>query len=56
MNGRPLTGWTVLDIDASLMPAHSDTEGAEPKPKGFGLLPILIFLDNTDDHSVCRLR
>jgi hypothetical protein len=56
VDGRPLTGWTVLDIDASLVPAHSDKEGAEPNRKGFGLHPILMFLDNTDEHLVCRLR
>lgn len=56
VDGRPLTGWTVLDIDASLVPAHSDKEGAEPNRKGFGLHPILMFLDNTDGHLVCRLR
>jgi len=55
VDGRPLTGWTVLDIDASLVPAHSDKEGAEPNRKGFGLHPILMFLDNTDEHLVCRL-
>ena len=56
VDGRPLTGWTVLDIDASLVPAHSDKEGAEPNRKGFGLHPILMFCDNTDEHLVCRLR
>lgn len=56
VDGRPLTGWTVLDIDASLVPAHSDKEGANPNRKGFGLHPILMFLDNTDGHLVCRLR
>jgi hypothetical protein len=56
VDGRALTGWTVLDIDASLVPAHSDKEGAEPNRKGFGLHPILMFLDNTDEHLVCRLR
>jgi hypothetical protein len=56
VDGRPLTGWTVLDIDASLVPAHSDKEGAEPNRKGYGLHPILMFLDNTDEHLVCRLR
>jgi hypothetical protein len=56
VDGKPLTGWTVLDIDASLVPAHSDKEGAEPNRKGFGLHPILLFMDNTDEHLVCRLR
>lgn len=56
VDGRPLTGWTVLDIDASFVPAHSDKEGAEPHRKGFGLHPLLMFCDNTDEHLVCRLR
>jgi hypothetical protein len=56
VDGKPLTGWTVLDIDASFVPAHSDKEGAEPHRKGFGLHPLLMFLDNTDEHLVCRLR
>jgi hypothetical protein len=56
VDGRALAGWTVLDIDASLVPAHSDKEGAEPNRKGYGLHPILLFLDNTDEHLVCRLR
>lgn len=56
VDGRPLTGWSVLDIDASFVPAHSGKEGAEPHRKGFGLHPLLVFLDNTDEHLVCRLR
>ncbi|MCX4776899.1 IS1380 family transposase [Streptomyces sp. NBC_01264] len=56
VDGRPLTGWSVLDVDASFVPAHSDKEGAEPHRKGFGLHPLLVFLDNTDEHLVCRLR
>lgn len=53
---RPLTGWSVMDIDASFVPVHSDKEGAEPHRKGFGLHPLLLFLDNTDELLVCRLR
>lgn len=56
VDGKPLTGWTVLDVDASFVPAHSDKEGAEPHRKGFGLHPLLMFCDNTDEHLVCRLR
>jgi Transposase DDE domain group 1 len=56
VDGRPLTGWTVLDIDASFVPAHSDKEGAKPHRKGYGLHPLLMFCDNTDEHLVCRLR
>jgi hypothetical protein len=46
----------VLDIDASFIPVHSEKEGAEPHRKGFGLHPLLVFLDNTDEHLVCQLR
>jgi hypothetical protein len=56
VDGRPLTGWTVLDVDASFVPAHSGKEGAEPHRKGYGLHPLLMFCDNTDEHLVCRLR
>jgi Transposase DDE domain group 1 len=56
VDGSALTGWSVLDIDASFVPAHSDKEGAEPHRKGFGLHPLLVFLDNTDEHLVCQLR
>ena len=56
VDGKPLVGWTVLDIDASFVPVHSAKEGAEPHRKGFGLHPLLMFLDNTDEHLVCRLR
>jgi hypothetical protein len=56
VDGRVLTGWSVLDIDASFVPVHSDKEGAEPHRKGYGLHPLLMFLDNTDEHLACRLR
>ncbi|MEV6332371.1 transposase [Streptomyces sp. NPDC051909] len=56
MDNRPLTGWSVLEVDASFVPAPSEKEGAEPHRKGFGLHPLLVFLDDTDEHLVCRLR
>lgn len=56
VDGKSLAGWTVLDVDASFIPAHSDKEGAEPHRKGYGLHPLLMFLDNTDELLVCRLR
>ncbi|MGH3804959.1 MAG: transposase, partial [Pseudonocardiaceae bacterium] len=40
VDNRPLTGWSVLDVDASFVPAHSEKEGAEPHRKGFGLHPL----------------
>ena len=32
VNGRELTEITVLDLDASVVPARSDKDGAEPRP------------------------
>ena len=56
VNGRELTGITVLDLDASVVPAHSDKEGAEPNFKGYGHHPLLMFCDNTEELLVNRLR
>lgn len=56
VNGRELTGVTVLDLDASIVPAHSDKEGAEPNFKGYGHHPLLMFCDNTEELLVNRLR
>jgi hypothetical protein len=37
--GKLLAGWLVIDIDATLITAHSDKEGAAPTfKKGYGLL------------------
>ncbi|MEY9988236.1 hypothetical protein ABIE67_000268 [Streptomyces sp. V4I8] len=56
VNGRELTGVTVLDLDASVVPAHSGKEGAEPNFKGYGHHPLLMFCDNTEELLVNRLR
>jgi hypothetical protein len=48
--GRELTGITVLDLDASIVPAASDKENATPTYKGgIGFCPNLATCDNTDD-------
>ena len=40
--GKILTGWLVIDLDATLITAHSDKEGAAPTFKmGYGLLTEL---------------
>jgi len=40
-------GWLVVDLDATLVDAHSDKEGAQPTFKrGFGFAPLLAFLDH----------
>jgi len=39
----------VLDVDASLLTAHSEKQGAAPTYKrGFGFHPLLVFLDRPD--------
>jgi hypothetical protein len=37
---RMLEGVTCLRLDATVVPCHSDKEGAEPNIKGFGLHPL----------------
>jgi hypothetical protein len=40
-------GWLVLDLDATLVDAHSEKEGAQPTFKrGFGHAPLLAFADH----------
>ena len=40
-------GWLVIDVDATLVDAHSDKEGAQPTFKrGFGFSPLLAFADH----------
>jgi hypothetical protein len=47
---RPITpadGWLVMDLDATLVDAHSEKEGAQPTFKrGFGFAPLLAFADH----------
>ncbi|MGH3448669.1 MAG: IS1380 family transposase [Nocardioidaceae bacterium] len=45
--GRRAGGQVILDIDATLVTAHSDKEGAEPTFKrGFGFAPMCAFVDH----------
>jgi hypothetical protein len=40
-------GWLVIDLDATLVDAHSEKEGAQPTFKrGFGHAPLLAFVDH----------
>lgn len=40
-------GWLVIDLDATLVDAHSEKEGAQPTFKrGFGFAPLLAFVDH----------
>src|SRR3954464_10936124 len=54
--GRALD-YVVLDIDATLIEVHSEKEEASPHFKGgFGMHPILCFLDNTNEALAGILR
>lgn len=45
----------VLDVDASLLTAHSEKQGAAPTYKrGFGFHPLLVFLDRPDISGAVR--
>jgi hypothetical protein len=45
--GRRDGGQVIVDIDATLVTAHSDKEGAEPTYKrGFGFAPMCAFVDH----------
>jgi len=49
--GRRAGGQVIVDIDATLVTAHSDKEGAEPTFKrGFGSAPMCSFVDH-GQHS-----
>jgi Transposase DDE domain group 1 len=50
-------GFYVIDLDATLVGAHSDKEGAAPNYKsGFGFSPLMAFLDATGELLAARLR
>jgi hypothetical protein len=50
-------GFYVIDIDATLVNAHSDKEGAAPNYKhGFGFQPMVAFLDATGEALAATLR
>jgi hypothetical protein len=54
--GRDLD-YVVLDLDATLVEAHSEKEAASPHFKGgFGYHPLLCFLDNTNEGLAGILR
>jgi DDE family transposase len=45
-----------IRLDASVVSAHSDKEGAEPNYKGFGHHPLLAYCDNTGEPLAGKLR
>jgi hypothetical protein len=55
--GKALTGWLVLDLDATLVTASSDKEGAAPTwKKGYGFHPLGAWLANTRECLAMLLR
>jgi hypothetical protein len=59
--GRRAGGQVIVDLDATLVTAHSDKEGAEPTYKrGYGFHPMCAFLDHgeqgTGESLVVDLR
>ena len=56
--GREIgAGVVVLDVDSTIVIAHSDKEGAAPTYKHtYGFHPILVTCDNTNELLALRLR
>lgn len=55
--GRVLSGWVVVDIDATLITAHSDKQGAAATFKrGFGFHPLGAWCQNTTESLAMALR
>ena len=55
--GKALTGWLVIDLDATLVTAHSDKEGAAPTwKKGYGFHPLGAWLASTRECLAMLLR
>jgi Transposase DDE domain group 1 len=53
---RRLEGVTGVRLDATVVAAHSDKEGAEPNFKGYGHHPLLAACDNTGEPLAWMLR
>jgi hypothetical protein len=56
MADKMLEGVTCIRLDATVTPAHSDKELAEPNYKGFGHHPLLAYCDNTSEPLAGMLR
>jgi hypothetical protein len=55
--GKTLSGWLVIDMDATLVTASSDKEGAAPTwKKGYGFHPLGAWLANTRECLAMLLR
>jgi hypothetical protein len=55
--GKILDGWVVIDMDATLITAHSDKQGAAPTwKKGYGFHPLGAWCRNTRECLAMKLR
>jgi hypothetical protein len=55
--GKTLTGWVVIDMDATLITAHSEKEKAAPTwKKGYGFHPLAAWCRNTRECLAMLLR
>jgi hypothetical protein len=55
--GKLLTGWVVIDLDATLITAHSDKQGAAATfKKGYGFHPLGAWCANTAECLAMLLR
>jgi hypothetical protein len=55
--GRTLGGWVVIDMDGTLITAHSDKDGAAPTwKKGYGFHPLAAWCINTRECLDMLLR
>jgi hypothetical protein len=55
--GKTLVGWLVIDMDATLVTARSDKEGAAPAwKKGYGFHPLGAWCANTRECLAMLLR
>ena len=55
--GKTLAGWVVIDMDATLVTAHSDKQGAAPTwKKGYGFHPLAAWCSNTRECLAMLLR
>ena len=55
--GKTLAGWVIIDMDATLVTAHSDKEGAAPTwKKGYGFHPLAGWCRNTRECLDMLLR